>query len=143
VLKHGNHTGGGRGDVLLHSFAFFADDVTNAITSVPEQLQTIADVYEGQHARNDAARSVVADVGTLVHHASENTDAFNAFRGDRYRGHTLGRQAQTKARINEAGGERQGDAVVFVQEISNENKSAAGNVGWGGRIATHERHENL
>jgi hypothetical protein len=143
VLKYGNHAGCGRGDVLLHGLAFFADNVTNAITSVPEQIQTIANVYEGEHVGNDGTRSVVADVGALVHHASENSDAFNAFRGDRYRGCTLTRQTQTKTHINEAGSERQGDAVVFVQEISDENKSVAGDVGWGGGMAAHERHENL
>lgn len=143
MLKHCDHAGGGWGDILLHGIAFFADDVADAITSVPEQFQTIADVDEGEHVGDDGTRSVVTDVGALVHHASENTDAFNAFRGDRHRGRKLTRQTQTKAQINEAGSERQGDAVVFVKEISNQNKSVAGDIGWGGGMAAHERHENL
>jgi hypothetical protein len=55
LLKNSDDAGGGRRYVLLHSLAFFADDVADAITRVPEQLHTDASTYEGQHARNDGA----------------------------------------------------------------------------------------
>ncbi len=49
MLKYGNHASSSRRYVLLYSFAFFADDVTNAIARVPEQLHAVANAYEGDH----------------------------------------------------------------------------------------------
>jgi hypothetical protein len=47
VLKHCDHTSGSRGNVLLHSFAFFANDVADAIARVPEQIHAASSAYEG------------------------------------------------------------------------------------------------
>jgi hypothetical protein len=55
MLKGNDNAGGCRRYILLHSFAFFADDVTDAIASVPEQFHAVANVYKGNHARNDGA----------------------------------------------------------------------------------------
>jgi hypothetical protein len=62
VLKDGGHTGCGGCKVRLHSFAFLADDVANAVTSVPQHVHAAADAYKGRDAGYNGAGRLVVDV---------------------------------------------------------------------------------
>ena len=73
VLKNGGYVGCSDCKVRLHGFAFLADDVANAVTSVPQQVHAASDAYEGHHAAYNGAGHVVIDVGSFVHVQIVNT----------------------------------------------------------------------
>jgi hypothetical protein len=79
MLKDGNHAGSGKGYVLLHCFAFFADYVSDAITSMSKHFHAETNAYKGQDAGDNCAGRLIFHISTLVHDACENTHSFDDF----------------------------------------------------------------